>query len=167
MRYRLDVVAANAADAVRFTGGWMYDRVMAGSDVSVLLADRTDERPLHILGVATLDLESALALWEERPHPQTVAVAADLFASDDRVRRGVLGALEQGLTEVTLWGDSLPAELHDSVGPVAHRLSAAARAFKSQALTAAADGGSVTGTETFRSGVMATPPVAADLIPAS
>jgi hypothetical protein len=166
MRYRLDVVAANAADAVRFAGGWMYDRVMAGWDVTVLLADRTDERPLHILGVATSDLESALALWEERPHPQTVAVAADLFASDERVRRGVLGALEQGLTEVTLWGDTCPAELHDSVGPVAHQLSAAARAFKSQALTAAAASDSVTGTETFRCGVMATPSVAADLIPA-
>jgi hypothetical protein len=167
MRYRLDVVAANAADAVKFAGGWMYDRVMAGWDVTVLLADRANERPLQILGVATADLESALALWAERPHPQTVAVSADLFASDERVRRGVLGALEQGLTEVTLWGDTCPAELDDSVGPVAHRLSAAARAFKSQALTAAADTGSVSGTETFRCGVMATPSVAADLIPAS
>ncbi len=112
----------------------MYDRVMAGWDVTVLLAGGADERPLQILGVETADLESALALWAERPHPQTVAVAADLFASDERVRRGVLGALEQGLTEVTLWGDSVPAELDDSVGPVQHHLSAAARAFKSQAL---------------------------------
>ena len=96
MRYRLDVVAADVADVVRFAGGWMYDRVMAGWDVTVLLADGADERPLHILGVETADLESALALWAERPHPQTVAVAADLFASDERVRRGVLGALEQG-----------------------------------------------------------------------
>jgi hypothetical protein len=167
MRYRLDVAAADPADAVRSAGGWMYDRVMAGWDVTVLLADRANERPLQILGVATADLESALALWAERPHPQTVAVSADLFASDERVRRGVLGALEQGLTEVTLWGDTCPAELDDSVGPVAHRLSAAARAFKSQALTAAADTGSVSGTETFRCGVMATPSVAADLIPAS
>jgi hypothetical protein len=167
MRYRLDVAAADSADAVRFAGGWMYDRVMAGWDVTVLLADRANERPLQILGVATADLESALALWAERPHPQTVAVAADLFASNERVRRGVLGALEQGLTEVTLWGDTCPAELDDSVGPVAHRLSAAARAFKSQALTAAADTGSVGTTETFRCGVMATPSVAADLIPAS
>ncbi len=167
MRYRLDVVAANAVDAVRFAGGWMYDRVMAGWDVTVLLADRTNERPLQILGVATTDLESALESWAERPHPQTVAVAADLFASDERVRRGVLGALEQGLTEVTLWGDSWPADLDDSVGPVAHHLSAAARAFKTQALTAAADTGSVGATETFRCGVMTTPSVAADLVPAS
>ena len=167
MRYRLDVAAASAADAVKFAGGWMYDRVMAGWDVTVLLVDRTDERPLHILGVETSDLESALALWSEGPHPQTVAVAADLFVSDERVRQGVLGALEQGLTEVTLWGDSWPAELDDSIGPVAHQLSAAARAFKGQALTAAADTGVVTGSETFRCGVMTKPSVAADLIPAS
>jgi hypothetical protein len=168
MRYRLDVVAADVADAVRFAGGWMYDRVMAGWDVTVLLADGQDARPLQILGVETTDLESALALWADRPHPQTVAVAAELFASDDRVRRGVLGALEQGLTEVTLWGDTCPAELDDSVDPVAHHLSAAARAFKTQALAAAeaADAGSVIGTETFCCGVMATPSVAADLIPA-
>lgn len=167
MRYRLDVVAANAADAVKFAGGWMYDRAMAGWDVTALLADRTDERPLHILGVATSDLESALAQWDNRPHPQTVAVSAELFATNSRVREGVLGALAQGLTEVTLWGNSLPAELDDSVGAVAHHLSAAARAFKGQALAAAADGCAVAGTETFRCGVMARPSVAADLVPAS
>lgn len=168
MRYRFDVAAANAAEAVKFAGGWMYDRVMAGWDVTVLLPDRSDERPLQILGVQTLDLESALTLWAERPHPQTVAVAADLFASNEWVRKGVLGALEQGLTEVTLWGENWPSELDDSVGPVAHHLSAAARAFKRQALTAASAGaGAVTGSETFRCGVMAKPSVAADLIPAS
>jgi hypothetical protein len=147
----------------------MYDRVMAGWDVTVLLAEDADERPLHILGVETADLESALALWEERPHPQTVAVAADLFASDERVRRGVLGALDQGMTEVTLWGEQWPAELDDSVGPVRHHLSAAARAFKAQALTATQDpeAGVADEIETFRCGVMATPSVAADLIPAS
>lgn len=168
MRYRLDVVAESVADVVRFAGGWMYDRVMAGWDVTVLLTGGADERPLQILGVDTADLESALGLWAERPHPQTVAVAADLFAADERVRRGVLGALEQGLTEVTLWGDTWPAELDDSVGPVEHHLSAAARAFKSQALTAAAaDAVPVEATEVFRCGVMAMPSVASDLIPAS
>ena len=35
-------------------------------------------------------------MWADRPHPQTVAVAAELFASDARVRQGVLNALEQG-----------------------------------------------------------------------
>jgi hypothetical protein len=167
MRYRLDVAAPNAVDAIRFAGGWMYDRVMAGWDVTVLLADGSDAHALHILGVDTSDLDSALAMWAERPHPQTVAAAADLFVADDRVRRGVLNALEQGLTEVTLWGESWPAELDDTVGPVAHQLSAAARAFKRQALTAAADRGPVAASELFRCGVMAKPSVAADLIPAS
>jgi hypothetical protein len=67
----------------------------------------------------------------------------------------------------SLWGDTWPAELDDNIGPVAHKLSAAARAFKRQALTAVADSGSFSSTETFRCGVMATPSVAADLIPAS
>ena len=122
-------------DAVRFAGGWIYDRVMAGWDVTVLLARSTDERPLDILGVET-------GIWNRcwrsgktgptrRPSrsPPTCSPATNGCAS------GVLGALEQGLTEVTLWGERLPAELDDSVGPVAHHLSAAARAFKSQALT--------------------------------
>jgi len=42
------------------------------------------------------DLESVAGVVGERPHPQTVAVAADLFDRDARVRRGVLEALEQG-----------------------------------------------------------------------
>jgi hypothetical protein len=165
MRYRLDVVAPTVLDAVQFAGGWVYDRVMAGWDVTVLVGSDEDVRPLEILGAEVLALESVLEAWEQRPHPQTVAVAADLFARDDRVRRGVLGALEQGATEVTLWGHPLPAELNSTVDSVEHRLSAAARAFKAQALAAAADGGPVGLTETFCCGMMLS--VAADLVPAS
>jgi hypothetical protein len=167
MRYRLDVVAPTVLDAVRFAGGWVYDRVMAGWDVTILVGDDGDVRPLAILGAEVRDLESVLASWEERPHPQTVAVAADLFDRDARVRQGVLEALEQGATEVTLWGEGLPAELDDSVDSVQHRLSSAARAFKAQALAAAnaPDAAVVGNTEIFRCGMMAS--VAADLIPAS
>jgi hypothetical protein len=167
MRYRLDVVAPTVLDAVKFAGGWVYDRVMAGWDVTVLIGDDEDARPLQILGADVRDLESVLASWEERPHPQTIAVAADLFERDDRLRRGVLSALEQGATEVTLWGERLPAELDSSVDSVQHQLSAAARAFKAQALAAANDSDTVTvgDTEPFRCGMMAS--VAADLIPAS
>jgi hypothetical protein len=167
MRYRLDVVAPTVLDAVRFAGGWVYDRVMAGWDVTVLIGGDEDARPLEILGAEVRDLESVLASWEDRPHPQTVAVAGDLFAVDARVREHVLNALDQAATEVTLWGDSLPAELDESVDSVQHRLSAAARAFKAQALAAADDSATVAvgDTETFRCGMMAS--VAADLIPAS
>jgi hypothetical protein len=167
MRYRLDVVAPTVLDAVMFAGGWVYDRVMAGWDVTVLIGADEDVRPLEILGAEVRDLESVLASWEDRPHPQTVAIAADLFDSDSRVHQHVINALEQGATEVTLWGEHLPAELDESVDSVQHRLSAAARAFKAQALAAVDDSAAaaVGDTETFRCGMMAS--VAADLIPAS
>ena len=184
MRYRLDVVAASVADVVRFAGGWLFDRAMAGWDVTVLLTDRVadhrDERPLQILGAQTLDLEDALASIgsgvdsgvETRPRPQALAVAADLFGCDSRVRQGVLRALDHGATEVTLWGETWPAELDDSVGRVQHRLSTAAQTFKAQALAAAlnvaqAPPCSIGHTETFRSGLLTCPSVAADLVPAS
>ncbi|MHA3020337.1 hypothetical protein ACXPWS_08680 [Mycobacterium sp. BMJ-28] len=167
MRYRLDVVAPSVADVVRSAGGWLVDRVMAGWDVTVLISGQDDPRPLRILGVQTGDLEAAMREWEERPHPQTVAVAADLFATDARVREGVLGALDQGLTEVTLWGESWPQELDSTVDAVLHELSAAARAFKAHALTAIGAQESVGRVEVFRCGVMSCPPVAADLVPAS
>ena len=168
MRYRLDVVAADVADVVRFAGGWLFDRAMAGWDVTVLLVDHPDERPLQILGAQVLDLEYALATAGHRPPPQTLAAAADLFGCDSRVRQGVVQALDQGATEVTLWGETWPAELDDSVGLVQHRLSAAAQAFKAQALAAAAmPQDSIGLVERFRSRVMACPSVPADLIPAS
>ena len=174
MRYRLDVVASNVADVVRCAGGWLFDRSMAGWDVTVLLTDvgeNPDERPLQILGAKTLDLEHALASVDTRPRPQALAAAADLFGCDSNVRDGVLQALNQGGTEVTLWGDTWPAELDDSVGLVQHRLSSAAQIFKGRALAALSDGGGPIGsigpTETFRSGLLAWPSVAADLVPAS
>lgn len=77
-------------------------------------------------------------------------------------------ALQHGSTEVTLWGEEWPAELDDTVDSVQHELSAAARAFKAQALAAAAVQQATVGfVETFRIGMMACPSVAADLVPAS
>jgi hypothetical protein len=176
MRYRLHVVAATVVDVVKFAGGWLFDRAMAGWDVTVLLrdhlADHPDDRPLQILGVQILDLEDALASIETRPRPQALAAAADLFGCDPRVRQGVLQALDHGVTEVTLWGETWPAELDDSVGRVHHRLSMAAQTFKAQALAAALNVAdtppiSIGHTETFRSGLLTCPSVAADLVPAS
>jgi hypothetical protein len=166
MRYRLDVVAPTVSDAVKYAGGWIYDRVMAGWDVTVLLGGDEDPRPLQILGAETLDLNTVLAEWEHRPHPQTIAVAAELFDRDPRVLAHVLNALDAGTTEVTLWGERLPAELDHSVDSAQHRLSGAAKAFKASALAATQDcGADVGAAEVFRCGLMAS--VAADLVPAS
>jgi hypothetical protein len=168
MRYRLDVVAADVADMVTFAGGWMFDRVLAGWDVTVLVSGEDDLRPIQILGADVLDLETALAIWTERPHPHSLAVSMDLVASDNRIRTGVQEAIDHGTTEVTLWGETWPGELARTVDVVEHRLSAAARAFKAQALAAvqlpALAVGSV---ETFRSGVTNCLSIAADLVPAS
>jgi hypothetical protein len=167
MRYRLDVVANDVVDVVQFAGGWLFDRAMAGWDVTVLVADHPDARPLQILGTRVIDLEDALAAVESRPRPQALAAAADLFGCDSRVRQGVLQALDHGVTEVTLWGETWPAELDHSVGLVQHRLSMAAWTFKAQALAAAAvPHASIDYIETFRSGLLACPSVAADLVPA-
>lgn len=175
MRYRLDVVVTSVADVVKFAGGWLFDRAMAGWDVTVLLTgqvDLPDPRPLQILGARTLDLEDALAAVGSRPHPQALAAAADLFGRDSRVRQGLLRALDQGVTEVALWGQTWPAELDGSLALVQHRLSMAATIFKAQALAVVLDVegvplGSVDCTEIFRTGLLACPSVAADLVPAS
>lgn len=170
MRYRFDVVAANVIDVVKFAGGWLFDRAMAGWEVTVLVADHVHPRPLQILGAQIIDLQHALESAGQRLRPQTLAVAADLVRCDPRVRDGVLMALDRGITEVTLWGESWPAELDESVGLVHHRLSAAAKAFKAQALAAAPvlAGGEteIAPAETFRSPMMACRSVAADLVPA-
>ena len=70
MRYRLDVVAPSVLDAVRFAGGWIYDRVMAGWDVTVLIGTDEDVRPLEILGA-----ESRKLLEQRRERSPSIASA--------------------------------------------------------------------------------------------
>ncbi|WP_068019371.1 hypothetical protein [Nocardia mexicana] len=153
MRYRLAIVAPNAVDAVRRVGGWLCDRTMAGWEVTVLLADATEVRPLRILGATVLDLEASLATPVHDTWPHVVAVAPELFVSDPRVRRGVLECLDHDLIEVVLWGGELPGELDGRLGTARHRLSVAARAFKGAALRAAgAPAGDIGEVETFRCG---------------
>jgi hypothetical protein len=175
MRYRLDVIASSVVDVVRFAGGWLCDRVMAGWDVTVIVPGHPDGRALQILGADMLDLESALGSWRQRPRPQTLATGTALLESDWRIRDGVLKALDHGLTEVTLWGDRCPAELDRNLDPVQHQLSAAARAFKALALATVAPESaewltaceSAGDAEAFLCGVTTRPSIAADLIPAS
>lgn len=147
------VVAPSMVDAVRACGGWLFDRVMAGWDVMALVAEPCDTRPLQILGVRTVEMEAAFTSPVPGPWPHAVAVDARLYSRDARVRRLVRKSLDQGLTEVRLWGDRLPVELDGEPCPVCHRLSVAARAFKAQALAAAdVPAGSIGESEVFRGG---------------
>jgi hypothetical protein len=137
LRYRLDVVAASAVDVVQSAGGWLYDRVMGGWQVTVLLPPGGDTRPLRVLGVEAVRLDSDAAAAAMGRRNQSLAVSAEAFAADAGVRQKVLGALDDRLTEVALWGDGWPLRVDRGMTRVQHVLSAAARAFKGQALTAA------------------------------
>ena len=137
LRYRLDVVAISAADVVQSAGGWLYDRVMAGWEVTVLLPHSCDSRSLRILGVRTSELDAEFALTGTGSTSQSLAVSAEAFTADERVRDKVLESLDNGLTEVALWGDGWPLGVNRAMTRAQHLLSAAARTFKGYALAAA------------------------------
>ena len=135
LRYRLDVVAISAADVVQSAGGWLYDRVMAGWEVTALLPDGCDTRPLRVLGVQALDPGARFALTGSTS--QSLAVSAEAFTADARVRDKVLESLDDRLTEVALWGDGWPLGVNRATTRAQHVLSAAAWRFKGYALAAA------------------------------
>jgi hypothetical protein len=161
LRYRLDVVALSTRDAVCAAGGWMYDRVTAGWEVTVLLPQGCDTRPLQILGVAAVDLES----WFTRSVGQGLAVSAEAFAADTTVQARVLDALNHRSTDVALWGEGWPLEVNRGVTRVQHVLSGAARVFKGYALAAAGIGCvAVDSTETLLRDAATCLPVESELI---
>ncbi|MCV7118285.1 hypothetical protein H7I93_13975 [Mycobacterium nebraskense] len=139
-RYRCDVIAGGALDLVTGMGGRLVDLAMAGWEVSAALADGSDARPLRILGIAAVDLDCLLTDAERLRIPQVLAVAGDVWAKDERVRREVRSAAEELRTEVAVWGGSgaieLGAALDQPLSPTRHRISAAGRAFKASALAA-------------------------------
>ncbi|OBH39428.1 hypothetical protein A5692_08030 [Mycobacterium sp. E342] len=140
LRYRLDVIAVSALDVVRSAGGWLYDRAMAGWQVTVLLPDGGDARSLRILGVQAVDFEEHVAAAGPGSMSQSLAVSAEAFAADARVRDKVLASLDDRLTEVALWGrapSGWPLRVDRGVAKAQYALSAAARRFKDHALAAA------------------------------
>jgi len=157
----MTAIAPSAAEAVRYAGGWLFDQVMAGWDVTVITAESGDRRPLDILGVRARSFDSVFAAPVLGPCLQAIALRTDLY-HDERVRRLVLAAAEAGRAEIRLWGEVWPADFDGSGDPVSHRLSLAARAFKAQALAAADLPGAPTAeTEVFRRGKLRRPQLAA------
>ncbi len=157
VKYRLDVVASSPADVVCSVGGWLYDRVRAGWEVNVLLPQQCDTRPLQILGVEASDLDSHLSTASIGCPARGLAVSAEMFASDIRIRQAVLNALDRWLTEVTLWHDGWPLAVGHRTITVQHVLSDAARAFKRHALAAAGMSYPVGPSETLRSDLTSSP----------
>jgi hypothetical protein len=148
LKPRVAAVARDAAEVVRFAGGWLFDQAMAGWEVNVLTLDDGDVRSLRILGAHRHDLAPVL---ESRAAPgsclRAIAIPTELYRRDPGVRKIASRALAVAPGELLLWGDGLPADLGPDPGlrprlrrapvPVLHRLSFAARAFKAQALAAA------------------------------
>lgn len=164
-RYRLDVIASNVGDVVLSAGGWLFDRAMAGWDVNLHIVEPSDARPLQILGIDARPLDETFGSPMAWPSGHSIAVAADVFKTHSGVRKNAARALERGVTEVTLWGDAWPPEFSRRADAVQHRLSAAARAFKAQAMSAASlPSSAIAATETFRSS-RRHPPYEPDLIP--
>jgi hypothetical protein len=161
LRYQLNVVASSTQDVVRAAGGWLCDRARAGWDVNVLVADGADTTPLTILGAtAVAPDEDFVAMVRSASGIGGLAVGVDVLRADSRVREEILRVLKRGLTEVTVWGEQSPAELGHQADSVAHRVSAAARAFKSHALAAVDVTSATTTTETlFRMGAGAIRPL--------
>jgi hypothetical protein len=131
------VLCEGVADVVSAAGGWLFDRGLAGCEVSVLFTDGPNDRALRILGAHAIELASAMASEVLGLQPDILAVAGDLFQHDARVRHSVLETIDAGLTHVMMWGDELPPEFDGLVKPVEYRPTIAARAFKESALAAA------------------------------
>lgn len=166
LRYRLDVIAVDVAALVQAGGGWLYHRVASGWEVNVLVPTQQDPRPLRILGVRQSDLETELCAPGRTAAGHTLAVVADAFVADPRIRERVQQALRRNRTEVVLWGESWPVALNHRLAAVRHVLTPAGRAFKREALAAA--GAAVARTdapEVFHSDQKRCLPVDSDLVP--
>lgn len=167
--YEIAVEVVDVHDAVRSAGGWLCDRVRAGWNVTVTVPDGADARPLTILGVAVRSADDvAPEVSDPSEMPAARALAADTLAKDERLLKDVLKTLDRGTVEVTIWGERLPSALSGRVDSVRYRLSAAARAFKAQALVAIGEPApSVDPTEEFHSSALWYPPDGSDLSPVS
>lgn len=134
--YQVNVIVSNIRGAVESIGGWMFDRVTAGWHVKVFVAEGSDIRPMRILGVRTVAGYEDMPVAGSSHRIMALAVDAALLEADEHVMLSVVDAVNDGYTEVTMFGDLPLPEFTDRVDRVQHRLSAAAVAFKEQALRA-------------------------------
>ncbi|MGA8331839.1 MAG: hypothetical protein WB777_21465, partial [Mycobacterium sp.] len=136
-RRRLHVIGPSTPEVVGRIGGWIFDRAMAGWDVTVFIPKLHDARPLRILGAQAHDYRSGAVSLGNCPGQLDLAVAAEVYERDASVHGLVRRMLDEGSCDVTIWGELGPVDLDARLPMAAHRLSAAAAAFKKHALEAA------------------------------
>lgn len=71
--YWIDVHCTQVADIVQYAGGWLFDHVMAGWQVTVNVDANQDLKPLQILGIRPQslvrdgeDVHTEVLVWGER-----------------------------------------------------------------------------------------------------
>jgi len=99
-RYRIEALAHTAADVVRSLGGLLFDRRCLGWDPLVVLDDRTDIRPLQIIGADCADLEAILAMPE---HPRAAATFKTHALAAARAQPSTDIAVEKFLATRAIW----------------------------------------------------------------
>ncbi len=132
--YRLVVLGSETADAVSGAGGLIVDAVRAGWRVAMYLEIAPEPRALRILGVEDGQLLAADVGFGPG-EADAVVFAAAIYHRHRGVRRCLADAVRRGAPDVAAWGgpwSTAPASASD----VDHRLSPAARAFKSYAMQA-------------------------------
>lgn len=135
--YRLDVISASVADAVRYAGGLMFDRGRARWRVVVVTEDATHSTALTILGTRTQppgQLEEILG--KPGRVVRTRILSGNALSVNDGTARVGLPRVESG-SQLLFWGPHVNCETAATVYPVRHELSPAARMFKAHALHAA------------------------------
>lgn len=128
--YRMQVLARDVAELVRNAGGLIVDRTMSGWRVSVLLLEPGDARPVQILGAQLAD---------EAPDPGLPGAGRCVLIMGPGAYAQVVSGerpLPAGFADILVWGES-----PDATHVFSHNLSAAARAFKALAATAASVAG--------------------------
>lgn len=133
-RHRLTVLGRTVADTVTSVGGFLCDHSMAGWRVQVHLEDPADQQPLRVLGVTATALEQVVVRPASEEWPDVVLIAADLFATQDRIRRHASVAHLKSSTQVAMWGGEPDFVPSAEWLPSEYRLSYAARAFKARAV---------------------------------
>lgn len=128
MTYRVHVVTDSVSEAIRQAGGLMFDRRRAGCDVVVTTQDHGAFRPLAILGVRVV-VPGLRDDHDERSAEDPCTVIAPFGTQPDDGRTPT-SLPDQDLLWWPQGGAARPSPLHI----VRHDLSAAARAFKDQAL---------------------------------
>jgi hypothetical protein len=122
----------------------LFDRVRAGWRVRVIVAERSSERPLHILGISAVvslaDIDAddpLLGNSSTTSRPATVAVYGGILIDHRVVRDRVASALRRRDTEIVVWGEA-PTNLGRLLVSASYdQMSTAACVFKTRAAEAA------------------------------